>query len=41
MASETCRCEACREKHLKRLKSEQNKRYYQLKKQKDYLDEND
>lgn len=29
--TETCRCEECREIHLKKLKSEQNKRYYQLK----------
>ncbi len=27
--SETCRCEACRSKHLQKIRSEQNKRYYQ------------
>ena len=29
--TETCRCEECRKIHLKKLKSEQNKRYYQSK----------
>lgn len=27
--TETCRCEECRAQHLKQLRSEQNKRYYQ------------
>lgn len=27
--SETCRCEECRAKHLQKIRSEQNKRYYQ------------
>lgn len=40
MASKACRCEECREKHLKLIKSEQNKRYYQSKKQKSCLSEN-
>lgn len=31
--AETCRCLECRETHLKKLKSEQNRRYYQSKKQ--------
>lgn len=31
--TETCRCAECREIHLKKLKSEQNRRYYQSKKQ--------
>ena len=31
-ASEVCRCEECREIHLKNIKKEQNKRYYQSKK---------
>ena len=30
--TETCRCEECREAHIKQLRSEQNKRYYQSKK---------
>ena len=30
--SETCRCDECRETHLKQLRSEQNKRYYESKK---------
>ena len=33
MDNETCRCKDCRNMHLKRLKSEQNRRYYQSKKQ--------
>ena len=33
MDNETCRCENCRDIHLKQLKSEQNRRYYQSKKQ--------
>ena len=33
MDTETCRCAECRETHLKKLKSEQNRRYYQSKKQ--------
>lgn len=33
MDTETCRCADCRETHLKKLKSEQNRRYYQSKKQ--------
>ena len=32
MDTETCRCEECRRKHLKRIKSEQNRRYYESKK---------
>lgn len=27
--SETCRCEECRSKHLQKIRSEQNRRYYQ------------
>ena len=30
--TETCRCEACREKHLQKIRSNQNKRYYQQRK---------
>lgn len=30
--SETCRCDECREQHLKKLRNEQNKRYYENKK---------
>ena len=30
--TETCRCEECKEIHIKKLRSEQNKRYYQNKK---------
>ena len=30
--TETCRCEFCKEIHIKKLRSEQNKRYYQNKK---------
>lgn len=30
--TETCRCEGCKEIHIKKLRSEQNKRYYQNKK---------
>jgi len=30
--TETCRCEECREVHIKQLRSEQNRRYYQSKK---------
>lgn len=33
MDNETCRCKDCRDLYLKKLKSEQNRRYYQLKKQ--------
>ena len=33
MDNNTCRCEDCRDIHLKQLKSEQNRRYYQSKKQ--------
>lgn len=33
MDTETCRCTECREIHLKKLKSEQNRRYYKSKKQ--------
>lgn len=33
MDTETCRCEECREKHIKQLKKEQNRRYYLSKKQ--------
>lgn len=29
--NETCRCEECREKHIKELRSAQNKRYYESK----------
>ena len=32
-ASETCRCEECRELHVKNIRKEQNRRYYQSKKQ--------
>ena len=31
--TESCRCIQCREKHQKKIKSEQNRRYYQSKKQ--------
>lgn len=31
--TETCRCEYCRKLHLKKIKSEQNRRYYQSRKQ--------
>ena len=30
--TETCRCEECKRNHIKKLRSEQNKRYYQNKK---------
>ena len=30
--TETCRCKECREKHIKQLKSERNRRYYESKK---------
>ena len=30
--TETCRCEECKGKHIKKLRSEQNKRYYENKK---------
>ena len=30
--TETCRCEICKDTHIKKLRSEQNKRYYQNKK---------
>lgn len=30
--TETCRCKDCRDKHIKRLRSEQNRRYYESKK---------
>jgi hypothetical protein len=30
--TETCRCQECKEQHIKKLRSEQNKRYYQTKK---------
>ena len=33
MDNKTCRCENCRDIYLKQLKSEQNRRYYQSKKQ--------
>ena len=32
MDTETCRCKECREKHIKQLRSEQNRRYYESKK---------
>ena len=30
--NQTCRCEECRNNHVKRLRSEQNRRYYESKK---------
>lgn len=33
MDTETCRCNECKEKHMKEIKSEQNRRYYQSTKQ--------
>ena len=33
MDTETCRCVICRDTHLKKLKSDQNYRYYQSKKE--------
>lgn len=39
LASAVCRCEECQSKHVKQQKSKRNKRYYQSKKQKQYLKE--
>ena len=35
--TETCRCEECREKHIKELRSAQNKRYYESKNKIQYV----